>query len=143
VGPRAGLEDVEKGKLTLPGLEHRHLRRAAHSQSLYRLCHPGSCSICRSNSKLGRAIAQAVSRWLPTAAARGSRPGRACGVCGGQSGTGEGFLWQSSFHQFLHHHNHPGLAQRAYWWPQCRVDPIGLHHPLFKLKKKKKKTTQN
>jgi hypothetical protein len=22
-----------------------------------------------------------------------------------------GFLCQSSFHQFLHHHNHPGLAQ--------------------------------
>jgi hypothetical protein len=22
-----------------------------------------------------------------------------------------GFPWQSSFHQFLHHHNQPGLAQ--------------------------------
>jgi hypothetical protein len=33
----------------------------------------------------GRAIAQAVSRWLPTAAARGS-------ICGGQSGAGAGFL---------------------------------------------------
>jgi hypothetical protein len=22
-----------------------------------------------------------------------------------------GFLYQSSFHQFLHHHNHPGLVQ--------------------------------
>jgi hypothetical protein len=28
-----------------------------------------------------------------------------------------GFPYQSSFHQFLHHHNHPGLAQQAYWWP--------------------------
>jgi hypothetical protein len=35
----------------------------------------------------GRAVAQAVSHWLPTAAAR-----IACGVCGGQSGTGTGFL---------------------------------------------------
>jgi hypothetical protein len=37
---------------------------------------------------LGRAIAQAVSRWLPTAAAR-VRVRSACGVCGGQSA---GFL---------------------------------------------------
>jgi hypothetical protein len=35
----------------------------------------------------GRAVAQAVIRWLPTAAAR-----VACGVCGGQSGIGAGFL---------------------------------------------------
>jgi hypothetical protein len=34
----------------------------------------------------GRAIVQAVSRWLPTAAARSS------GICGGQSGAGAGFL---------------------------------------------------
>jgi hypothetical protein len=44
-----------------------------------------------------------------------------------------GFPCQS-FHQFLHH-NHPGLAQYAYWWPQCRVDPIELHPPLYQLKK--------
>jgi hypothetical protein len=39
----------------------------------------------------GRAVAQAVSRWLPTAAAR-VRVREACGVCGGQSSTGAGFL---------------------------------------------------
>jgi hypothetical protein len=38
----------------------------------------------------GRAVTQAVSRWLPTAAARVRVA--ACGVCGGQSGTGAGFL---------------------------------------------------
>jgi hypothetical protein len=37
-----------------------------------------------------------------------------------------GFPYRLSFHQFLHHHNHPGLAQQAYWWPQGRVDPLGL-----------------
>jgi hypothetical protein len=38
VGPRAGLDDVEKSKfLTLPGLELRLLGRPARSQSLYRL----------------------------------------------------------------------------------------------------------
>jgi hypothetical protein len=35
--------------------------------------------------------AQAVSRWLPTAAAR-VRVRAACGVCGGQRGNGAGFL---------------------------------------------------
>jgi hypothetical protein len=39
----------------------------------------------------GRAVAQAVSRCLPTAAAR-VRVRAACGVCGSQSGTGAGFL---------------------------------------------------
>jgi hypothetical protein len=44
VGPRTGLDDVEKNKfLTLPGLELRPLRRPARSQSLYRLRYPGSC----------------------------------------------------------------------------------------------------
>jgi hypothetical protein len=39
----------------------------------------------------GHAVAQAVSRWLPTAVAR-VRVRAACGICGGQSGTGAGFL---------------------------------------------------
>jgi hypothetical protein len=39
----------------------------------------------------GHAVAQAVSRWLPTAAAQ-VRVWAACMVCGGQSGTGAGFL---------------------------------------------------
>jgi hypothetical protein len=43
VEPRAGLHDLEKRKfLTLPGLEHRPLRRPARSQSLYRLRNRGS-----------------------------------------------------------------------------------------------------
>jgi hypothetical protein len=40
---------------------------------------------------LGRAVAQAASRWLPTEAAR-VRVRASSGVCGGQSGTGAGFL---------------------------------------------------
>jgi hypothetical protein len=39
-----------------------------------------------------RVIAQAVSRRLPTAAARVRARVRSCGSCGGQSGTGAGFL---------------------------------------------------
>jgi hypothetical protein len=41
---------------------------------------------------LGRATAQAVSHWLPTAAARVRTRIRTCGICGGQSDTGVGFL---------------------------------------------------
>jgi hypothetical protein len=40
---------------------------------------------------LGRAVVQAVRRWLPTAAAR-VHVRAACGVCDGQSGTGAVFL---------------------------------------------------
>jgi hypothetical protein len=42
-------------------------------------------------AQVGRTVAQAVSRWLPTTAAW-VRVRGACGVCGGQSGTGAGFL---------------------------------------------------
>jgi hypothetical protein len=38
-----------------------------------------------------RAVAQAVSRWLPTAAAL-VRVRAACGICGGQRVNGVGFL---------------------------------------------------
>jgi hypothetical protein len=41
---------------------------------------------------LGRAMAQAVSHRLPTAAARVLAQVRSCGICGGQGGTGAGFL---------------------------------------------------
>jgi hypothetical protein len=40
----------------------------------------------------GRAIGQAVSRWLPTAAARVRARVWSSGICGGQSGAGAGFL---------------------------------------------------
>jgi hypothetical protein len=55
----------------------------------------------------GRAIAQVVSHWLPTAAARVW----SIGICGGESGAGSGFPCQSSFHQILHPHNHPRQVQ--------------------------------
>jgi hypothetical protein len=46
VGPRGGLDDVEKRKFfILPGLEVRPLCRPAPSQSQYRLRYPGSYSM--------------------------------------------------------------------------------------------------
>jgi hypothetical protein len=62
-------------------------------------------------------IAQAVSRWLPTAGARVQTRVWSSGICGGQSGAEAGFSeyfgfpCQYSFHQILHHDNHPGQVQ--------------------------------
>jgi hypothetical protein len=78
-------------------------------------------------SKVGRAIAQAVSRWLPTAAARV----RSCGICGGQSGTGADFLRSLRFPLpiFI-----PPIAPQsssagtiAQLWPQYQVDSVSTH----------------
>jgi hypothetical protein len=44
------------------------------------------------NLVLGRAIAKAVSRWLPTTAARVCALVWSSGSCGGQSNAGTGFL---------------------------------------------------
>jgi hypothetical protein len=45
----------------------------------------------------GRAIVQAVSRWLPTAAPRVRARFWSSGICGGQSGAGADFLWVLRF----------------------------------------------
>jgi hypothetical protein len=87
-----------------------------------------------------RAIVQAVSGWLPTAAVRVRVRAEHVVFVVDKVTLGKGvseyfgFPCQLSFHQFLHQHNHPGLAQEAYWWPQCRVDPTGLHPPLLEFK---------
>jgi hypothetical protein len=63
----------------------------------------------------GLAVAQAVSRWLPTAAALFAS-GQHVGFVVDKTALGQVFSeyfcfpCQSSFHQFLHHHNHPALA---------------------------------
>jgi hypothetical protein len=64
----------------------------------------------------GRAIAQAVSRWIPTAEARVRDRTQQVGFMMIKVALGQvfseyfGFPCQSSFYQFLHHQNHPGLA---------------------------------
>jgi hypothetical protein len=62
-------------------------------------------------------IAEAVSRWLPTAAARVQSRVWSSGICGGQSGAGGQVFYEyfgfpcHSFHQILHPHNHPVQVQ--------------------------------
>jgi hypothetical protein len=78
----------------------------------------------------GRAIAQAVSRWLPTASARVRARVWSCGIWGGHGEVGQvfseyfGFPCQSSFHQFLHNHHH--LSSGAGNGPVVAAVPSGL-----------------
>jgi hypothetical protein len=66
----------------------------------------------------GRAIAQAVSRWLPTAAARVQPGSSLVGFVVDKVALGQvfseyfGFPCQSLFHQFVHNHHHlsPGAG---------------------------------
>jgi hypothetical protein len=92
VDPRAGLDDVAKRnnfprQERYPGRPARKLIALPTEPSRFEIV----SEICYSQYEYGRAVAQAVSRWLPTAVAR-VRVGAACGICGGQSGTGAGFL---------------------------------------------------
>jgi hypothetical protein len=66
---------------------------------------------------MGRAIAQAVSRWLPTAAVQVRALVWQVGFVVDKVALGQvfseyfGFPCQSSFRQILHHHNHPEQVQ--------------------------------
>jgi hypothetical protein len=65
----------------------------------------------------GRSIAQAISRWIPTEAAQVRAWVWQVGFVVDKVALGQaffeyfGFPCQSSFHQILHHHNHPGQVQ--------------------------------
>jgi hypothetical protein len=68
--------------------------------------------------KKDRAVAQAVSCWLPTAAGRVRVRAQLVGFVKDEVVLGQVFSeyfgspCQWSFHQFLHHNNHRGLAHR-------------------------------
>jgi hypothetical protein len=82
-----------------------------------------------------RAIAHAVSRWLPTAAARVRARVWSSGICGGQSGAGASFLWVLWFPLpiFIPPNSPSSQSPRAgtigQKWPTCRVDPVWTPPP--------------
>jgi hypothetical protein len=92
-------------------------------------------------SKGGCAIAQAVSRWLPTASARVW----SSGICGGQRGAGVGFLRVLRFplpKPFIPPNSlssqSPGLGTIGQEWPTWRVGPVWTPPPTMQIKKQGK-----
>jgi hypothetical protein len=92
---------------------------------------------------LGRAIDQAVSRWLPPRRAGFEPEYGQVGFVVDKVALGQAFSeyfdvsCQSSFQKILHPHNQPGQAGTVgQTWPTCRVEPI-LKTPLTMIIKKK------
>jgi hypothetical protein len=90
----------------------------------------------------GRATAQAVSRWLPKAAARVRARVWSSGICSGQCGAGAGFLRVLRFPlPIFIPPNSPtsqssGTGTIGQMWPTCRVGPDWTPpSPLCGLKK--------
>jgi hypothetical protein len=83
-----------------------------------------------------RAIAQAVSRWIPTAAARVRARVWSSGICGGQSGAVAGFLPVLLFPLpiFIPPNSpssqSPGAGTIDQKLPTCRVDAVWIPTPL-------------
>jgi hypothetical protein len=79
-----------KGKSVHTDRFYSYYRGVAQNERAARCLH--LTPVTYSYSSLGRAVAQAVSRWLPTAAARVWSRVWSSGICGGQSGGVAGFL---------------------------------------------------
>jgi hypothetical protein len=91
--------------------------------------------------RYGRAVTQAVSRWLPTAVSRVSALA-ACDVLWWRKWHWGRFSPSTSVSSANHHSTNfsiviviRGWQNKAYWWPQCRVDRIGQHPPAYQFKK--------
>jgi hypothetical protein len=78
----------------------------------------------------GRTIAQAVSRWLPTAAARVPARVKTCGICGGQSDTGGRFSPSTSVSPAnLHSSNYSIISIIWDWYNRPIVATVTQSRP--------------
>jgi hypothetical protein len=86
-----------------------------------------------------RAIAQAVSRWFPTAAAWVRTRVWSSGICGGQSGAGAGFFRVLRFPLLIFippnsaSSQSPGAGTIGQKWPTCRVVPVWTPGPTRQI----------
>jgi hypothetical protein len=87
----------------------------------------------------GRAKAQAVSRRLPTAAARIRARVKFCGICGGQSGTRAGFLHVLRFPSAKHSIDCSTLIIRGWYTRPVVASVIVDSVPLQPRKGRKNK----
>jgi hypothetical protein len=91
-------------------------------------------------SLVGRTIAQAVSRWLPTAAAQVRTRVCSSGICGGQSGAGFSEYFGFPLPIFIPPNSpssqSPGAGTIRQKWTTCRVDPVWTPTPTMQIKKK-------
>jgi hypothetical protein len=90
---------------------------------------------------VGCARVQAISRWLPTAAARVRFRADHVGFVEDKVALGQvfydyfSFPCQLSFHQILHHYNHPGFGTIGLLVAALPSGPNWSLSPLFQLKK--------
>jgi hypothetical protein len=95
------------------------------------------------SSGVGRAIAQAVSPWLPTGAARVRARFWSSGIFGGQSGVGACFLGVLRFPLPIiippntPSSQSPGAGTIGQKWPTCRVDPVWTQPPHYEISEQK------
>jgi hypothetical protein len=89
----------------------------------------------------GRAMSQAVSRWIPTAVARVPARFWSRAICGGQNGAGAGFLRVLRFTlpMFIPPNSpssqSPGAGTTGQKWPTCLVDPVWTPPSTMRIKK--------
>jgi hypothetical protein len=109
-----------------------------HIEHTVTLC-PYNAEFCAGTGGIyaeGRAIAEAISRRLPTAVARFRAWGVTSGICGGQIGVEAGFLlllWFPLPKSFIPptslSSQSSGAGTIDQEWPQCRVDPVWTPTP--------------
>jgi hypothetical protein len=95
----------------------------------------------KASTKFGSAIAQEVSRWIPTAAARLPAGIKSCWICGGtkwrwgrfspRTSVSPANLYSTKFFTLTITAGAGTIGQK---WPTCRVDPVSTQPPTMRIK---------